>query len=52
VLLATKRTLRHTASLTEHSDAVDAEIEPQLASLTAPAFAERLARLRAKIGGQ
>lgn len=52
VLLATKRTLRHTASLTEHSAAVDAEIEPQLASLTAPAFAERLSRLKAKISGQ
>ncbi|MEV6905615.1 enoyl-CoA hydratase [Amycolatopsis sp. NPDC051071] len=52
VLLATKRTLRHTASLTEHSAAVDAEIEPQLASLTAPAFAERLGRLKARISGQ
>ncbi|MFC9251050.1 enoyl-CoA hydratase [Amycolatopsis thailandensis] len=52
VLLATKRTLRHTASLTDHSAAVDAEIEPQIASLTAPAFAERLTRLRAAITGR
>jgi enoyl-CoA hydratase len=52
VLLATKRTLAHTAGLTEHSDAVDAEIVPQLASLSSPAFAERLARLKARISGR
>ncbi|WP_181771872.1 enoyl-CoA hydratase [Amycolatopsis pittospori] len=52
VLLATKRTLRHTATLTDHSAAVDAEIEPQLTSLTAPAFAERLGWLKARISGQ
>ncbi len=52
VLLATKRSLRHTASLTEHSAAVDAEIEPQIASLLAPAFAERLVRLKARISGR
>ncbi|WP_410656694.1 enoyl-CoA hydratase [Amycolatopsis sp. lyj-112] len=51
VLLATKRTLRHTAALTDHSAAVDAEIAPQLTSLTAPAFTERLARLKARISG-
>lgn len=52
VLLATKRTLRHTAGLTDHSAAVDAEIEPQIASLTGPAFAERLTKLRAAITGR
>ncbi|MEU3623410.1 enoyl-CoA hydratase [Amycolatopsis coloradensis] len=52
VLLATKRTLRHTASLTDHSAAVDAEIAPQLKSLTGPAFAERLDRLKARISGR
>ncbi len=52
VLLATKRTLRHTASLTDHAAAVDAEIAPQLTSLTSPAFAERLGRLKARISGQ
>ncbi len=49
-LIATKRSLRLTRGLADHADAVDAEIGPQLASLTSPAFAERLAALRARIG--
>jgi enoyl-CoA hydratase len=49
VLLATKRSLRTTASLAAHADAVDVEIEPQLASLASPEFAERLAAMRARI---
>ncbi|WP_328445725.1 enoyl-CoA hydratase [Amycolatopsis sp. NBC_00438] len=48
-LLATKRSLRTTASLAAHADAVDVEIEPQLASLASPEFAERLAAMRARI---
>ncbi|HET6290917.1 MAG TPA: enoyl-CoA hydratase [Amycolatopsis sp.] len=52
ILLTTKRTLRHTAALTDHSAAVDAEIEPQIASLIGPAFAERLTELRAAITGR
>jgi enoyl-CoA hydratase len=52
VLLATKRSLRATAALAAHADAVDVEIEPQLASLASPAFAERLAAMRARIGSR
>ncbi|WP_033291127.1 enoyl-CoA hydratase [Amycolatopsis jejuensis] len=52
VVLSTKRTLRHTSGLTEHAAAVDAEIAPQLESLTAPAFAERLAAMKARISGR
>ncbi len=48
-LLATKRSLRTTASLAAHADAVDVEIEPQLASLASPEFAERVEALRARI---
>jgi enoyl-CoA hydratase len=49
VVLSTKRTLRHTGGLTQHAAAVDAEIGPQLESLAAPAFAERLAAMKARI---
>jgi enoyl-CoA hydratase len=52
VLLATKRSLRATAALAAHAAAVDVEIEPQLASLASPAFAERLAAMRARIGSR
>jgi enoyl-CoA hydratase len=48
-LLATKRSLRTTASLAAHADAVDVEIQPQLASLASPEFAERLAAIQARI---
>ncbi|GAA3553895.1 enoyl-CoA hydratase [Amycolatopsis ultiminotia] len=49
LLVSTKRTMRLTSGLTEHSAAVDAEIAPQLESLAAPAFAERLAAMKARI---
>ena len=48
-LLATKRSLRTTGSLGAHADAVDVEIEPQLASLASPEFAERVEAMRARI---
>lgn len=48
-LIATKRSLRTTASLPSHADAVDVEIEPQLASLASPEFGERLEAMRARI---
>lgn len=51
LVLATKRTLRHTAGLTRHSDAVDAELTPQVASLGSAGFAERLAAIKQRIGG-
>ncbi|MGH3491834.1 MAG: enoyl-CoA hydratase [Sciscionella sp.] len=50
VVLATKASMRITARLGDHEDAVDAELTPQLDSLRAPEFAERLAALRARIG--
>lgn len=49
LVLATKKTLRRTAGIVEHSDAVDAEIIPQLESIASPEFAERLTAMRAKI---
>lgn len=49
VVVSTKRTMRHTSGLTEHAAAVDAELVPQLESLAAPAFAERLAAMKARI---
>ncbi|GHG15291.1 MULTISPECIES: enoyl-CoA hydratase [Amycolatopsis] len=48
-LIATKRSLRTTAGLAEHRDAVDVEIGPQLASLASPEFAERLSLMRDRI---
>ncbi|MFD9959205.1 enoyl-CoA hydratase [Amycolatopsis sp. NPDC058986] len=52
VVLATKESLRNSRGLTEHADAVNAEIKPQLASLASPAFAERLAAMKARISGR
>ncbi len=49
LLITTKRTMRHTANLDAHSDAVDAEIVPQVASLESPEFAARLAAKKAEI---
>jgi enoyl-CoA hydratase len=48
-LLATKRSMRRTRGLTDHEEAVNTEIVPQLASLESAEFAERLAKMRAKI---
>ncbi|MBF6469738.1 enoyl-CoA hydratase [Nocardia beijingensis] len=50
LLLTTKRTMRRTASLDAHADAVDAEIRPQVASLESPEFTARLAAKKAEIG--
>ncbi|MBF6341388.1 enoyl-CoA hydratase [Nocardia abscessus] len=49
LLITTKRTMRHTANLDAHADAVDAEIVPQVASLESPEFAARLAAKKAEI---
>ena len=51
LVVATKRTMRATAAAAAHADAVELEIGPQLASMDSPAFAERLAALRRRIGG-
>jgi enoyl-CoA hydratase len=49
LVLATKRSMRRTRKLTEHADAVDTEIVPQLASVGSPEFTERLAAMQARI---
>ena len=51
LVVATKRTMRATATTAAHADAVELEIAPQLASMDSPAFAERLAALRRRISG-
>jgi enoyl-CoA hydratase len=47
--ITTKRTLRATANLDAQSDALEMEIRAQVASLESPAFAERLAALKARV---
>jgi enoyl-CoA hydratase len=47
--ITTKRTLRVTANLDSQADALEMEIRAQVASLESPAFAERLAALKAKV---
>lgn len=49
LLLATKRTLRTTAALSSHPEAVDAELGPQLESIASPEFVRRLEAMRARI---
>jgi enoyl-CoA hydratase len=48
LVLATKRSVHATAALTEHADAVELELGPQLASISSPAFAERIAAARSR----
>ncbi|WP_051581271.1 enoyl-CoA hydratase [Pseudonocardia acaciae] len=50
--VTTKRTMRVTDTLPAQSAAVDVEIRAQLASLDSPAFAERLAALKAQVSGR
>jgi enoyl-CoA hydratase len=52
LVLATKRTLRATATYDQHDDAVETELVAQLASMDTPAFAELLAAMRARISRQ
>lgn len=49
---STKRTLRTTAALDLHADAVETELVAQLESMKSPAFTELLAAMREKITGQ
>jgi enoyl-CoA hydratase len=49
VVLATKATMRRTAHLDDHADAVDAELAPQLDSLRSPEFERRVAAMRERI---
>jgi enoyl-CoA hydratase len=45
----TKATIADMAAIADHADAVDRELEPQVWSLSQPAFRERVAALQAKI---
>jgi len=47
--IAIKETLRQTAGQAHQADAVKTELHAQLASLTSPTFAERLAATRATL---
>jgi enoyl-CoA hydratase len=47
-----KGTLRAMGSVTEHAEAVELELEPQLWSTAQPAFQERLAALKRRISGK
>jgi enoyl-CoA hydratase len=49
LVIATKASMRATANLDEHADALELEIAKQLDSLRSAEFGERLAALRAKI---
>lgn len=49
LVIATKRSMRATASLDEHTAAVEVELVAQLESMRSPAFTELLARMREKI---
>jgi len=49
LVIKVKASLGAMASIDDHSEAVAAELEPQVWSLNEPAFAERLAALQAKI---
>ncbi len=51
LVLATKRTMRDTAGMTQHAAAVEREIGPQLASLGTPVFAEIITAARARRPG-
>jgi enoyl-CoA hydratase len=47
-----KATLRGMAAVTDHDDAVERELEPQLWSVNQPAFKERLQVLKRRIAGR
>lgn len=52
LVVTIKRSMAHTRELTEHADAVDAELVPQVASIESPEFAERLAAMRTRISSK
>jgi enoyl-CoA hydratase len=51
LVVTTKRSMRVTATQAAQVDAVEVEIRAQVASLESPAFAERLAALKARMTG-
>lgn len=52
LVVSTKRTMRATASMDAHADAVEAELLTQVASMDTPEFAQLLAKMRSKISGR
>jgi enoyl-CoA hydratase len=52
LVIALKSTLAATAAVTDHHQAVDLELDPQVASLRASAFQDRLTRLRERIAAR
>ncbi|GAA2782430.1 enoyl-CoA hydratase [Crossiella cryophila] len=52
LVLATKQSMRRTAAVAEHAEAVEVELVSQLISMNSPAFAERLAAMKARISGK
>lgn len=49
LVVTTKRTMRLTLPLTEHEEAVETELGPQVESLESPEFSRRLSAIQAKI---
>ncbi|WP_367134705.1 enoyl-CoA hydratase [Saccharothrix sp. HUAS TT1] len=47
-----KASMRATAALTDHAEAVDVELAPQVASIGTPEFQARLAAMKARISGR
>ncbi|MBP2476087.1 enoyl-CoA hydratase [Crossiella equi] len=52
LVLAIKQSMRRTAAVDNHPEAVEVELAPQLVSMKAPAFAAKLAELKARISGK
>jgi enoyl-CoA hydratase len=52
LVLTIKRTMRTTAVLDDHAEAVTTELTPQVASIGTPEFAAKLAAMKAKISGR
>ncbi|MFJ6670983.1 enoyl-CoA hydratase [Actinosynnema sp. NPDC091369] len=48
----TKASMRTTATLDDHAQAVDTELVPQVASIATPEFQARLAEMKARISGR
>jgi enoyl-CoA hydratase len=52
LVISTKRSLRATATIDAHADAVEVELVAQVESMKSPAFTELLSAMREKISGQ
>jgi enoyl-CoA hydratase len=52
LVLTIKRTMRTTAVLDDHAEAVTTELAPQVGSIGTPEFAAKLAAMKAKISGR